>query len=280
MKLILASSKDSAGRNIATMLLKLYNFKPMSNQRDTYVYGSVVLKIIIEDVIRISSLPLTADEVIIASRHASESGRPTLTAHVPGEPSMRKLGLASPPTLKAALKALVVARDELALPYEVSLEATHHGPTDLAPPVTFMEIGSSPAQWEDGKAAEAVARAIMEAVTSPITGVQAVGFGGPHYAPRHTQAVLRTDICIGHILPKYLVFDEELVKHAIAKTRGGAELFALDWKGLNSAQRQFLRHIADKLGVRTIRESDLLAQSKGLNRSRPKMTSADNGRVH
>ena len=262
MRLILTSSKDPAGKNIAANLLELYDFEPIADKPDVWLYKDVALTTVTGGAVQISSLPLTPDEVIFASRHASESGRPTLTAHVPGEPSKRELAVASPQTLKSALRELVTARDELRLPYEVSLEATHHGPTGLAVPVTFVEVGSSPAQWRDKKAAEAAARAIMAAATSPIKGRQAIGFGGPHYAPRHTQVVLRTDVCVGHILPKHISIDEELVRHAIVRTSGGVELLALDWKGLDSAQRQLLQQIASRRGLQVARESKLLQQAK------------------
>jgi D-aminoacyl-tRNA deacylase len=262
VKLILASEKDIAAKNIAAQLCELYDFEEVQGQPNVCAYKDLLLVTVGNGISKITALPSRADEVIVASRHASESGRPTLTTHVPGEPSKRELAIASPPTLKLALRELVIARDELRLPYEVSLEATHHGPTGLAVPVTFVEIGSSPAQWRDKKAAEAVARAIMAAATSPIKGHQAIGFGGPHYAPRHTQVVLRTDVCIGHILPKYVAIDEELVRHAIARTSGKIELLALDWKGLDSAQRQLLQQIASKFGLQVARESNLLHQAK------------------
>jgi D-aminoacyl-tRNA deacylase len=262
MKLVLASIDDPAAKNIFERLLELYEFEPMENKTNAWVCESVMLTTMTGAAVRASSLPLEADEVIFASRHASESGKPTLTTHVPGEISDRRLGKASPPTLKSAIRELIAAREELGLRYEVTLEATHHGPTDLEIPVTFVEIGSSINEWRDKIAAEAAARAIMAAATSPTNGRQAIGFGGPHYAPRHTQVMLETDVCIGHILPKYVTIDEELVKRAISRTSGGAELLALDWKGLDSGQRQHLQQIAAKLKVGVVRESELLHQAK------------------
>jgi D-aminoacyl-tRNA deacylase len=262
MKLIIASTDDPAAKNIFETILELYEFEPMKNQSDVWVCEGVMATTIAGTAVRTSSLPPGADEVIFASRHASESGKPTLTAHAPGETSQRRLAIASPPTLKSAVRELILARDELDLRYEVTLEATHHGPTELKVPVTFVEIGSSINEWRDKVAAEAAARAIMAAATSPINGPQAIGLGGPHYAPRHTQVMLETDVCIGHILPKYATIDEELVKNAIARTAGGAELLALDWKGLDGSQRQHIQEIAAKLKVGVIRESELLHQAK------------------
>jgi D-aminoacyl-tRNA deacylase len=262
MKAILASARDPAGQNIMAQLLKLFDFKraDIPNVREAYVCDDV-LAATVDSVLQLTSLPIAVEEVIVASRHASESGKPTLTVHAPGEIEKWELAVASPPTIKSALKSLARMRDEFKLAYEVSLEATHHGPTKLGVPVTFVEVGSSQRQWQDEKAAEAAAHAIMEAVTAPIEGHQAIGFGGPHYAPRHTDIVLRTDVCIGHIIPKYVDVDEGLVRLAMERTRGGAQLFVLDWKGLGSSSRAKIMKIATKIGATAVRGHELMKEA-------------------
>ena len=35
------------------------------------------------------------------------------------------------------------------LDYEITIEATHHGPTSLKKPLLFIEIGSTEKQWAD-----------------------------------------------------------------------------------------------------------------------------------
>ena len=262
MKLILASAQDPAAKNIATRLLKDYDFKKSPGLTNAHVYGNVTLMAIAGEVTQITELPIDAEEVIVASRHASESGRPTLTVHVPGEPSRLDLAIASPQTIKSALRALVEARSELKLSYNVSLEATHHGPTQLDVPVTFVEIGSLPEQWRNEKAGEAVARTIMAAATSQMKCRHAIGLGGPHYAPHHTDVALRTDVGVGHILPKYASIDETLLERAFVRTRGGVELLALDWKGMSSEQRQISQRFADRLGIQAMRTREILARAK------------------
>lgn len=255
----MASKRDPAARNIAARLLEFYDFRKSKENPELHLRGDIALIQVPGGMTGLRELPLDAEEVIVASRHESKTGKPTLTTHVSGEPSERELAIAAPSTVKAALMALFKARDELGLPYDVSLEATHHGPTGLGVPVTFVEIGSSTEQWRDPKAGEAVARAIMAAAESPTGGPNAVGFGGAHYARRHTEAARKTKICMGHIFPKYLRLDEELARAALERTRGGAEIFALDWKGLRSEQRAKLREIGKKLGVRVVRERDILS---------------------
>ena len=258
MKLILASAQDQAAKNIATRMLELYDFEKLPTLRNAYVREGVTLMMVAGNVTQITEAPMDAEEIIVASRHASESGNPSLTVHVPGEPEKLELAEAAPSTIKTALETLVRVCDELGLPYDVSLEATHHGPTKLDVPVTFVEIGSSPEQWRDERAGEAVARAIMDAATSPSECHQALGLGGPHYAPRHTEVVLHTDVGIGHILPKYVDFDRELIERAIAHTRGGVELLALDWKGMSKEQKRISKQVAAALDIRVARVREIL----------------------
>jgi D-aminoacyl-tRNA deacylase len=262
MKLVLASIRDPAALNIADRLLELYDFEKCDILPDAYICGNILLVKIADEAAQVTKPPLDVEEIIFASRHASEAGRPSLTVHVPGEPEGRELAVASPPTVKSALQELGLAREEFGLPYEVSLEATHHGPTKLEVPVTFVEIGSAPDQWGNKKAGEAAARAIMAAATSSQKFTNAVGFGGPHYAPRHTEVALRTDVAVGHILPKYLNLDEELIERSVICTSGGVKLFVLDQKGMSVEQRELCRRIAGKFGIRIAKAGEILSWEK------------------
>ncbi len=258
MKLIIASDDDSAAKNISGHLFNLFNFEKSEDSK-LYTCGEVGFTKMSESVLQLRDIPFPAEELIVASKHTSESGNPSLTAHVPGDPDRKEIGVAAPATLAAAIRELFVARDEFGLDYDVSFEATHHGPTGLDVPVTFVEIGSTAREWRDPKAGEAVARAIMKAAQEPLNGVNAVGFGGTHYARRHTDVVLRTGVRIGHIFPKYIQLNEELAKLAVKRTKSGAGVFALDWKGLNGSQRALIGEIGQILGVKVVRERDILA---------------------
>ncbi len=261
MKLIIASECDPAATNIMARLLELYDFERAAVGR--YVYSEdLALATVPEETTKLGALPLAAEEVIVASRHASEAGRPSLTVHAPGEIKKRELALASPRTIKAALIALKAGRDSRELPCEVSLEATHHGPTGLGVPVTFVEIGSRLAQWVDMKAGEVAAHAIMKAATSTEKCENAVGLGGPHYAPRHTELALQTDVGIGHIIPKYAEFDESLVELAVRSTQGGAQLLAMDWKSLDGKQKEACQKAAKTLRIRAERTKEIAAGKK------------------
>ncbi|MEM2878735.1 MAG: D-aminoacyl-tRNA deacylase, partial [Candidatus Hadarchaeales archaeon] len=214
MKLVIASRDDPAAMNIASHVEDLIRSRGEHNLRLARVSG---------DVTKLSGLPEEADEVIVASRHVAESGRRSLTVHVPGNPEEGIFAVASPCTVWKALRALARAREELELPHTVSLEATHHGPCDLEVPVTFVEIGSIAEHWLDRRAGEAVALAIIEAAADGKILRNAVGFGGPHYAPRHTDVALKTDVAPGHIFPGYSNFNRAAIEAAVNRTAGGVE---------------------------------------------------------
>jgi D-tyrosyl-tRNA(Tyr) deacylase len=256
MKLVLASKDDPAARNMASRLLELESAESL------IASGRVRLVRFSGEATELSRLPEDAEEVIVASRHVAEAGMPSLTVHVPGKIEERRLAIASPGTIWRALRALVSARDELGLPHNVSLEATHHGPCELSVPVTFVEIGSSPEHWSDPRAGEAAARAIIAAVGEGDDLKNALCFGGPHYAPRHTEIALRTNFAPGHIFPKYSSFDGPAIETAVARTAGGVELFILDWKGLSTEQRATCLEAAAKLGVKAVQAGKLLRQPK------------------
>jgi len=60
--------------------------------------------------------------------------------------------------MKVALRTLKEkAQDTELSKYTVTLEATHHGPTDMEVSVMFVEIGSSMEHWIDQRAGEAAA---------------------------------------------------------------------------------------------------------------------------
>lgn len=254
MKLILASRVDPAAVNIAERLVEIGDFE---NTDHGFERDDALLFMVEGESTRVSSLPVNAQEVIVVSRHASESGRPTLTVHVPGLLDEGELAIASPPTLKATLLELRRVRDELNLQYEVSLEATHHGPVGLGVPVSFIEVGSTLEQWRDKKAAEAAARAALAALSSPPC-IQAIGVGGIHYPLLHTRVVLETKLGIGHILPKYAPISEDLLRLAVQHTAGGVQVMVVDWKGLSSEQRAVCRRASEQLGIPQIRASVLL----------------------
>ncbi len=145
---------------------------------------------------------------------------------------------------------MVKQKEQLSLNYKISYECTHHGPS-LDVPTMFVELGSSPEQWKDLKAAEAVAHAAMAAVVKQSTYSAVLGVGGPHYNERFTKMALNTQVAFGHIIPKYAVpkIDAEMLKQCVQKTVEKVESAVFDWKGMRGADKQRLRAILENIGV-------------------------------
>ena len=273
MILLVASSKDVAGVNIARHILNQYPFNKTNEAfQENPVYSAeingkkvhfVTLK---EETINAQNLPnhfADLDLVIFISRHSSASGTPTLSVHTPGNFGAAELGglprkvSVSPATaLRDALKALMRFKEEMKLNYEVSYECTHHGPS-LNVPAMFVELGSSEKQWNDLKAAEAVAHATMEAVVKfgASENVAVLGIGGPHYNQRFTKMALEDEMIFGHIIPKYAVqwVDAEILSQCVERTLEKVDCAILDWKGIRGKDKTKLLEALREIGLQYTR---------------------------
>ena len=264
--LIIASKLDVAAQNIARELVRQKDFRPVhGTSGELFEQGEVFLKHVDTDGIHTNNLDveIKLDLVIFASRHRSEKGEPTLTAHWPGNPTSRadfggnskSLSLADPPRLRAALLALDAARETRKLNYAVSLEATHHGPTELDVPTLFIEVGSTEKEWNDPQAAAAVSEAIWKTATEPVPGKNAVGFGGGHYCNKQSLAIRKDGYAFGHILSKYFFeeYDEEIVRMAFNRTIGECRTAVIDWKGVRGTERAKLLHTLEEMRIQIVR---------------------------
>jgi len=264
MRCIVASKQDIAGMNILKWLIKNYEFTEAGG-----VYKNEdesVMLISIDSSLLYADLELDVEYYVFASRHKSIANRKTLTTHVTGNLTSqalyggkpKSLAYANADAMKIALVELKKARDELGIDYEVCLEATHHGPTELSRPLLFVEVGSTEKEWRDSKAIEVAARACYKAATNKKEFQKAIGIGGTHYAPLHTRVVLETDIAIGHIIPSYAIdeLEFEVFKEAVEKTQ--ASFGFLDWKGMKSRQRKKIKKFAEDIKLELKRGRDLL----------------------
>jgi len=266
MILIVASTEDTAGMNIAQKILDHYNFEKLSETfHKNPVYSKnvesqeVKLLFVNEEIVKMQFITdfFTPQLLVFVSRHSSVSGIPTLSVHTPGNLAEAELGglpkkvsISPASAMKDALLEMSRLREEMKLNYEVSYECTHHGPS-LDVPTMFAELGSSPEQWKDVKAAEAVAHSVMAAVSKRSIYSTALGIGGPHYNPKFTKIALSTQTAFGHIIPKYLVsqVDAEIIKQCIERTKEKVESVILDWKGIKGAYKDRLIAMLDKVGV-------------------------------
>ena len=143
------------------------------------------------------------DLLVFASRHSGDTG-PLLTGHFTGNFGPAEFGGEPDALAEAApnaLAALLKGFEEYAPDaYDVGMECTHHGPSEVGCPSLFAELGSGDEQWDDPAGADAVARAILELRNvAPHRDRQLVGFGGNHYAPRFGRVVRETAWAVGHV---------------------------------------------------------------------------------
>jgi D-aminoacyl-tRNA deacylase len=254
----LHSSLDPAGRNLARRMGELLAERddwPLCRAASLSFRESGGRLIYAEGADR----GLGADILVFLSRHSSTHPVPALTVHVTGnfgDPAFggdaRTLAPAAPAMMHAVLRGL--ARH--APPgYRASYEATHHGPTTLDTPSLFVEIGSTETEWNDPAAADAAARAVLEAAPGAV--IPLVGFGGTHYAVRQTEITLSSQGAFGHIAPsrEVPVIDDTLVAAMVCKT--GAVAAYLDRKALAKPDVDRLQTVLADLGLPVLSEGEI-----------------------
>ena len=195
---------------------------------------------------------LSVDYFVVASRHWSKSGQPSLTAHSTGNFGKaifgghnRELQAVPPNSLRNVYMALLRNPPQ---GYPVSLEATHHSPTQFNVPMFFAEVGSSPEQWDDLNACEYLVDAILDGVASVEAAPAAIGFGGGHYCPKFS--ILEREHAFGHIAAKYALpeLTDEMIAQMVTKTAGGIEKAYIE-SGLKGSDKRMLEAALDRLGV-------------------------------
>lgn len=188
---------------------------------------------------------------IFVSRHRAESGIPSLTAHFTGNfgqatfgGNSREIARYSPARLKNYMRELYSLRSTIPESYKLTIEATHHGPTDLRWPILFVELGSSESQWIDIKSAERIATALMTSLRSNVEYRKcAIGVGGTHYPEKFNKFLLDTEIGLGPVVPKYALehLDKDLLSQMLSKSDMKIESAIVDRKGLGEHKERVLR---------------------------------------
>ena len=267
---IIASRADPASTNIAENLIKHFQFeKKEISTPGTRIYSKSNLSLVEIQELGIyakpEDIPRDATTLIFASKHVSSSGKPALTVHTTGNPTREalyggnpeQLSFVDPARIKTALRVMKEESARAGLDIEITMEATHHGPTSFEIPVMFVEVGSGPGEWTNPTLGEVAAKAIVHAVeTIESKGANAVGFGGTHYSSKHTRICLEEELAIGHVLSRH-AFDnglsDPIVRQAFDKTINGCNTALLDWKGLNGKQRRHLLLLLDQWNIQVER---------------------------
>ncbi len=201
--------------------------------------------------------------VVYISKHASESARRSFTVHPIGNWDSADFGgrpgelvPAAPAEMTAALRALrkLAPREG----YEVTFEATHHGPY-LSTPTFFIEVGSDLAAWREIANGRVIARALAAPPTPSDPVI--VGVGGGHYVPRMTDLAVGRQVAVGHMIPSYALRGPvaSLLERALAATPGASALY-IHRKAVDKPVVAAVEAWCGEKGIRVVREGDLQPQ--------------------
>jgi len=242
--LIIASKLDQAGMNIALALSQFRENPLLSSMKNEPSFDiSLVETEIVDDSGMNKELIGKYDFVIFASKHQSSQGGKTLSIHTPGNFRKAEMGGESEkvcPTSALFQKALFEELDKKVEEhslrnYQVTLECTHHGPL-INKPCVFIEIGATPNEWRDKRAAFVIAKTIKDTIQNFKPNQYreiAVGIGGPHYCPNFNPIQLKSNVALSHIIPSYVLpIKEDNILEAIAKTEEELDFVILDWKSI------------------------------------------------
>src|SRR6267143_3793481 len=234
LRFLVSSEKDEAAGHQRDELLRLASWtrdEPFAG-RDTWRLRDLILVAIPElhldrdhlDRDLEAAFGEPVDLVVYLSKHRSESRRPSLTVHPIGNPRGAQFGgqpetlvPSAPRWMTAALRGL--RKEARGLAYDVTFEATHHGPY-LTAPTFYIEQGSTETEWADLAASRAIARVLL--ALEPIDAPIAIGLCGGHYVPRHTDLALLRRIAFGHLLAAYALegASSSAIDQAVERTEG------------------------------------------------------------
>ena len=245
MELLIAYRDDPAGYNMAKFLSK-----EMVQDGDVFRGKYYDLLIITSPVISADWLEekYDYDGFIFLSKHAAESGVLALTCHCTGNFSIAKFGgndrqVAVPhPHIQKTYLQNLKKNQSTFLEFQITIEATHHGPTALTKPSIFIEIGTTETQWNDVSLCNSVATLVHQTMMQPIiNNPVAICFGGTHYPSKFTNELLEGKYALGTVIPKHALddLDEKLFSHIIAQNNM-AKTALLDWSGLGSNKQKVL----------------------------------------
>ncbi len=308
--LILCSESDDASVNLRDSLLRVSKW----GSEEVFTHGRLIRNQISDvHILSIEKIHINADsidmiherevgcgidEVLVLSRHVSSTNTPAITLHAIGLPGIYPIGLPGksggingkmvPPSPRFALfyREMVkqARKEKLDEHFDLTLEATHHGPV-LEAPTLYIEVGSTELDWNREDALNLWARVICNVLglegSTPMgdwkgKGDVMIGLGGGHYAPRHKAVVEDGNIWLGHILAGYsLDFDapnriiggkspiiwQDSIISAIESTKqafpGGDIFVHLDRKSFKGWQRDLIKNFLTEKDILIRRGKDI-----------------------
>ena len=246
MELLVAYKDDPAGNNMAT-----YLSQKMKKDEEVYHGENYDLLIIPTPAIMADWLEekYDYDGYVFLSKHAAESGVLALTCHSTGNFSEAKFGgndkqiaVPHPNIQKKYLQNLWKKKSQFS-EFQITIEATHHGPTALSKPTIFIEIGTTEKQWTDVALCNSIAKIVDEVLSEQIpSNPIAICFGGTHYPEKFTKELLEGKFALGTVMPKHALdfLDEELFAHILTRNKMASTVL-LDWAGLGQNKTKVMK---------------------------------------
>jgi len=253
--LLVTSTKDQASTNIARGLVANHGFEStkimlLGNpvlQRDSLLLATIDTELVNPPDLDTYFNPAA---YVFLSRHRAESGIPSLTVHTTGNFTNeeylggrpREIGWINPDLQKNYMIALNRRRKELE-GYQISIEATHHGPTSLRKPVLFVELGSSEKNWGDEHAGKIMGDALIETLAERKAWEKvAVAFGGTHYPEKLNKLLVDSEFALSAVVAKYYLegVDDAMFGQIIQKTTRFPRYATMDWKGMGKHKERIM----------------------------------------
>lgn len=271
---ILTTNQNVCGINIRNALLDNWDFVEIDEVFDEtpiYQFKNIRLVCSKKDVINADHCDeLNTDLLLYGSRHKSEANKPSLLTHVTGNLSEDnshggnplELAYASTRAIRDSYLGLLQEKEVLGLTdFDVTVEATHHGPTSMKTPLIFVEVGSTEVEYKNEQAILAVAKTLMNICLKEDEDAikPSICFGGGHYATRFDELMEITPVAVGHILPKYRKSNltAQIVEQMIEKTVEEVKWAIIDRSSLNAEQIQIIKDGCSKFGVEVIKARDI-----------------------
>lgn len=245
MELLVAYEKDPAGNNMA-------KFISSHLQQDGDLFRGEGF-----DLITIPTPAISADWLeekyqydgfVFLSKHAAQSGELALTCHSTGNfgPAQfggkeRQVAVPHPHLQKSYMRNLWNQRTKFS-DFEITIEATHHGPTMLSKPTLFIEIGTTEKQWNDESLCNLVASLVLDTMRQPVQkSPVAICFGGTHYPEKFTKELIHGKYALGTVVPKHALelLDDDMFAHMLERN-ADAEAALLEWGGLGKDKQKVM----------------------------------------
>lgn len=264
MDLILFSTDDQASMNIFENLSSLVELEEIGQFKNHpyYRYGNFYFVIIEKEKVRAEgideeikeALGINFENIIVASKHRSESGMRSLTVHPIGNYGSADLGGRERMLVKTPSNYMTGALIKLVklgggCEYSISYEVTHHGPY-LNTPTFFIEIGSNEPEWNDRYAGKLIAETILK--MKKTDDEIAIGIGGGHYAPRFTKIAMAKKLSFGHMAPKYSAGKIDLYMLEQMKLKSNAKYVVMEKKDIPGKERKRIEDLLPSLHLELV----------------------------